>query len=82
MVFFFHCVTKCLSFSAENWNPVSGRFGCLGLRRKDERRVCVKFLKRGGGAAADLATLLHNSHPRSGNTAKEIQLRNTAKKYS
>ena len=39
-------------------DSVSGRFGCLGLRWKDERRVCVKFLK-GEGAAAAAAAVYH-----------------------
>ena len=44
---------KSLSFSAENWILASGRFWLFGLRVKDERRVCVKFLKRRGAAAAE-----------------------------
>ena len=44
---------KRLSLSAENWILASGRFWLFGLRVKDERRVCVKFLKRRGAAAAE-----------------------------
>ena len=47
------CQKKRISFSAENWILASGRFWLFGLRVKDERRVCVKFLKRRGAAAAE-----------------------------